>query len=275
MEALFYCDLKAIEEYAKEFKDLKDIAMVIFDRPEELKSNLGQLQKNRILGIFLWLKETSSDKVTTNRIETEYKKFFKQISRSSISNYLNQLVKENVLVKEKKGKQVYYKIAHELPDKIEGDPFWFVKNFCIYPIYICRTSYFARKLRIEKSEEGAFVYKLINYNLIRNRLKKCSVCPFGIKKEYEVVLKLLDNQYMTLKNLLPKELINYVENMFGELKIFNGISLFPSWTIVKERIFEFSNKFKREIKDQLKTFEKEIEMNKENSKTNFNKKGSS
>ncbi|MHA1299409.1 MAG: helix-turn-helix domain-containing protein [Candidatus Helarchaeota archaeon] len=263
MEALYYCDLKAIEDYAKEFKGLDKISLVIFDRPESLKSNLGQLQKNRILGIFLWLKNTKKDNVTTNKIETEYKKFFKPISRSSISNYLNQLVKENVLKKEKVGKEVFYKIAHEIPSIIQGDPFWFVRNFCIYPVYICRTSYFARKLRIEKNREETYIFKLINYNLIKNRLKKCALCPFGIKKKYDSVLEDLEKQYITLKNLLPRELIEFIEFSLGELKLFNGISLFPSWTVVKEKIDEFANRFKKELKAQIQTITREWEINKE------------
>ncbi len=267
MEALFYCDLKAIEEYAREFKGLNDVALAFLDRPEALKSNLGQLQKNRILGIFLWLKETNKDKVTTNKIENEYKKFFKTISRSSISNYLNQMIKENVLKKEKMGKTVYYQIAHEIPAIIEGDPFWFVKNFCIYPIYICRTSYFSRKLRIEKTREEAYIFKLINYNLIKNRIKKCITCPLGMKEEYQKVLNDLEKQYLTLKNLLPKELINYIESSLGELKLFNGISLFPSWSEVKEKIDEFYNQYKKELKVQIQTITREWELNKEPVKT--------
>ncbi|MHA1379831.1 MAG: hypothetical protein ACTSRG_15780 [Candidatus Helarchaeota archaeon] len=264
MEALFYCDIKAIEEYTKNFKELKDLCMAIFDKPDLLKSNLGQLQKNRILGIFLWLKDTNIDKVTTNKIEIEYKKLFKPISRSSVSNYLNQLEKEGVLKKEKLRKNVYYEIAHDIPSEISGDPFWYLRNFCIYPIYICRTSYFARKLRIEKNREETYIFKLINFNLIKNRIKKCALCPFGIKKEYENILLKLEKQYMTLKNLLPKELVEYIENYLGEIKIFNGISLFPSWTIVKEKIDEFANKYKKELKAQIQTVEKEWEINMQN-----------
>ncbi|MFX1450250.1 MAG: hypothetical protein ACFFCM_05380 [Promethearchaeota archaeon] len=263
MEALFYCDFKAIEDYAKEFEGLDAICMKIFDRPETIKSNLGQLQKNRILGIFLWLLDTNTDKVTTQKIETEYRKFFKEISRSSISNYLNQLIKENVLKKEKVGKTVYYEIAHEIPKILDSDPFWFVKNFCIYPVYICRTSYFARKLRIEKSKEVAYIYKLINYNLIKNRMKKCLVCPFGIKKEYQGVLNKLEKQYMTLKNLLPKHLVEFIEASLGELKIFNGISLFPSWLEVKSKIENLAKEHKKELNTQVDTITKEWEISKE------------
>ncbi|NVM03725.1 MAG: hypothetical protein HWN67_15445 [Candidatus Helarchaeota archaeon] len=263
MEALFYCDFKAIEDYAKEFEGLKDICMKIFDRPEAIKSNLGQLQKNRILGIFLWLKNTNTDRVTTQKIEEEYKKFFKPISRSSISTYLNQLIKENVLKKQKVGKTVFYELAHEIPKILDSDPFWFVKNFCIYPVYICRTSYFARKLRIEKNKEVSYIYKLINYNLIKNRMQKCLLCPFGIKNEYKTVLNKLEKQYITLKNLLPKQLVEYIETGLGELKIFNGISLFPSWSEVKEKIVKYANQHKRELKNQIDSIMKEWEISKE------------
>ncbi len=265
MEALLYCDFKAIEDYAKEFEGLNDICMQIFDRPETLKSNLGQLQKNRILGIFLWLKNTNKSRVTTQKIEAEYEKFFKPISRSSISNYLNQLIKENVLKKQKVGKTVFYEIAHEIPTILDSDPFWFVKNFCIYPVYICRTSYFARKLRIEKNKEVAYVYKLINYNLVRNRIKKCLVCPFGIKKQYKTVLEKLEKQYITLKNLLPKQLVENIEGNFGELKIFNGISLFPSWLEVKGKIENLAKDNKKELNNQIDTIVKEWEISKEES----------
>ena len=267
MEALFYCDFQAIDQYAKEFEGLKDICMKVFDKPEKDKSSLGPLQKNRILGIFLWLKETNVEKTTTQKIENEYKKFFKPISRSSISNYLNQLIRENVLKKEKVGKTVNYELAHEIPTMLNSDPFWFVKNFCIYPIYTCRLSYFARKLRIEKNKEVAYIYKLINYNLIKNRTKKCLVCPFGNKEIYTIVLNKLEKQYLTLKNLIPRELIEYIETTLGELRIFNGISLFPGWTRIKEKIDEFANEFRKELKTQIQTVMKEWEINQEDTKS--------
>lgn len=263
METLLYCDFQAIEEYSKEFKSLKEISMKIFDRPEEDKSSLGYLQKNRILGLFLWLKETNMDKVSTNKIENEYKKFFKSISRSSISNYLNQMIKENVLKKEKVGKTVNYELAHDPPLVSNSDPYWIVKSFCIFPIFTCRISFFARKLRIErKREEIAYVYKLINYNLIKNRTKKCLVCPFGNKNEYKAALDKLEKQYLTLKNLLPKELLEYVESNLGELKIFGGLSIYPDWEGIKGKIEGYANQYKKELKAQIQAILKEWEINK-------------
>ena len=46
------------------------------DIPEETNKDLGGLQKNRILGIFLWLKEGEKTLVTTNEIKDNYEKFF-------------------------------------------------------------------------------------------------------------------------------------------------------------------------------------------------------
>ena len=94
-------------------------------------------------------------------------------------------------------------------------------------------------------------------------IKKCILCPFGNKKDFETVLNNLDKQYLTLKNLLPKELVDYIETGLGELKIFNGISIFPSWSGIKEKIDEFANRFKKELKGQIQTVAREWELNRE------------
>ena len=70
-------------------------------------------------------------KVTTREVELEYKKYFKDIARSTISTYLNMLKKEAMLIKERDGRIVYYMFQEPPPKAISG--FWFTRLFCIDP----------------------------------------------------------------------------------------------------------------------------------------------
>ena len=116
MSSSFPCNLKEISNVIQDYP--KEIAVwdQKFDVPEIDNSNLGGLQKNRILGLFLWSKEKEKELVSTNEIQKDFVKFYNSdISRSNISTYLNQLTKDGVLGKEKKGKTVEYQMVHNPP----------------------------------------------------------------------------------------------------------------------------------------------------------------
>ena len=96
---------KVIHEIAPELIDIYNIRE---DESEEQQIKTGRLHENRILGIILKFYLEGKKKVTTRDVEIEYKKFFKEIARSTISTYLNMLKKESTLYKERDGRLVYY-----------------------------------------------------------------------------------------------------------------------------------------------------------------------
>ncbi|MHA1292892.1 MAG: BlaI/MecI/CopY family transcriptional regulator [Promethearchaeota archaeon] len=96
---------KVIQEFAPEVADIYSIRE---DESEEQQIKTGRLHENRILGIILKFFLEGKKKVTTGEVENEYKKYFKDIARSTISTYLNMLKKESTLYKERDGRIVYY-----------------------------------------------------------------------------------------------------------------------------------------------------------------------
>ena len=81
---------KLIREFAPELSDIYNIRE---DESEEQQVKTGRLHENRILGIMLKFYVDGKRKVTTRDVEIEYKKYFKEIARSTISTYLNMLKK--------------------------------------------------------------------------------------------------------------------------------------------------------------------------------------
>ncbi|MHA1785741.1 MAG: hypothetical protein ACTSX4_04005, partial [Candidatus Helarchaeota archaeon] len=182
MSSSFPCNLREIEEVLKDYQDINELWNIRFDVPDINKSSIGELQKNRILGLFLWFKEKEKDFVTTADIKKDFEKFYNnKISRSNISTYLNQLTKDGVLQKEKKGKVVEYKFARDPPIIFNEEPFWLIYNFCIFPNYVCRMSFFANKLKLAKTrnKEEIQILELILFSSIVKRLEKCSICKHG------------------------------------------------------------------------------------------------
>ena len=90
---------KVIQEIAPELLDIYNIRE---DESEEQQIKTGQLHENRILGIILNFYLAGKRKVTTRDVEVEYKKYYKEIARSTISTYLNMLKKEGTLYKERR-----------------------------------------------------------------------------------------------------------------------------------------------------------------------------
>ena len=266
MSSSFPCNLKEIKDVMKDYPNvIQEIWDIRFDLPEIDNSNLGGLQKNRILGLFLWAREKEKDLVVTNEIKSDFLKFYRSnISRSNISTYLNQLTKEGVLGKKKKGKSVDYNMAHDPPVQFNQKPFWVVYNFCIYPSYLCRLSFFANKLKMARARntDDFQIIELIIINTILNRLQKCSICKYGDREKH---LKLRNNVQEIFKDktkLLPTELKVYIEKL-AELEVFGGEKVFGilNWPKITGKIMYFANKYKDSLKNQEVLNQKIVEMN--------------
>ena len=216
---LSFCDFQAIREYIER----EPIFRNIWKRTIEISDKnvmLGRIHENHLLGIFLWFDVVKKEDINTERLDEEYEKFFQGVSRSTISTYLNQLEKQGILTKRRQGKQVFYRLTYEPPTNVH--PIYLVRNFCILPSYLCRASFFARTLRIDREENLRHILELINFSLLKNRIEKCVLCPLAIKEENQENLDHITNVYRTKTELIPKELFNYVEKNLGELSIFGG-----------------------------------------------------
>jgi len=254
MSSSFPCNFKELREILKEYPKMDKLWNLKHDAPEESNKDLGGLQKNRILGIFLWFREGEKSLITTNEIKDNYEKFFKinGISRSNISTYLNQLCKNGVLKKHKAGKEVEYGIAQEPPVLYDQNPFWLIYNFCILPNYLCRMSYFANKLNIAKSRntEEIQLMELILINLIKNRINKCCLCRYGDTDKHELINNEFNEFYKDRTKLFPKELKVYLDKL-GEIEIFGGEKVgIVHWPKITGKIMYFANKHKEDIKNQ-------------------------
>ncbi len=129
---------KTIQDFAPEIAYLYQFRE---DESEELQVKTGRLNENRILGIFLKFYLEGKNIITTTEIEQDYKRYFKDIARSTTSTYMNMLTKESTLYKERDGRIVYYIFYRDPPIGIK--PFWFTRVFCIVPAYFDRAYYFS------------------------------------------------------------------------------------------------------------------------------------
>ncbi|MCK4371145.1 MAG: hypothetical protein KAW03_08765, partial [Candidatus Lokiarchaeota archaeon] len=188
---------KVIQDYAPEIAYLYQFRE---DESEEQQIKTGRLHENRILGIILKFYLEGKKKITTGEVEEEYKRYFKEIARSTISTYLNMLKNESTLYKERDGRVVYYIFYEDPPIGIK--PFWFTRIFCIVPAYFDRAIIFS-KLYINakkyvqqyKSIYGdgnkelifrnfKFITGLIVLNIFKNRSSKCVLCQFSKREVY-------------------------------------------------------------------------------------------
>ncbi|MFW9819917.1 MAG: hypothetical protein ACFFE5_09930, partial [Candidatus Thorarchaeota archaeon] len=129
---------KVVQEYAPESAFLYHIRE---DESEEQQIKTGRLHENRILGIILKFYFEGINKVTTGEVEQEYKRYFRDIARSTTSTYLNMLKKESTLFTERDGRVAYYIFYEDPPVNIK--PFWFTRMFCIVPAYFNRANKFS------------------------------------------------------------------------------------------------------------------------------------
>jgi len=215
---------------------------------------LGRIHENHLLGIFLWFSVVKKEDITTERLGEEYEKFFQNVSRSTISTYLNQLEKQGILSKKRKGKEVRYQLAYDPPSGVH--PIYIVRNFCILPSYLCKAAFFARTLRIDREENLRYLLELVNFSLLKNRIEKCLLCPFAVKEETKKMLELVSTSYRYKIELLPNELFQYINTQLGELTVFGGTSIMGHWATIVGSLMNLSQIHRKEIKFQREVLER-------------------
>lgn len=251
-----------IQEVAPEIVDIYNIRE---DESEEQSIKTGRLHGSRILGIMLKYYFEGKKKVTTRDVEFEYKKYFKEIARSTISTYLNMLKSENTLYKERDGRVVYYLLSENPPEDISS--FWFTRLFCIDPIYFERAIYFASLYSIadkiiqeyeikEEKDKIIFNFKylvgIITLYILKNRAIKCLTCQFGKQDRYQDLIEILDLAIKDRADVLSDDLLIKLSNNFSEIPTFGGVN-------IKEEenekhmittLLEFASMYKKDIEFQ-------------------------
>ena len=229
---------KAVQNFAPEIAYLYQYRE---DESEEQQIKTGRLHENRILGIILKSYLEGKNKIATGDVEEEYKKYFKDIARSTISTYLNMLKKESTLYKERDGRIVYY-IFHEDPP-IGINPFWFTRIFCIIPAYFGRALYFTRLyLKAEKHIEEyikdyhpedkkilirnfKFILGLIILKIFKNRSSKCRYCQFSKREIYIKLEEIIGVAVKDRTDVLPEDLLENLIDRLSEIPMFEGLSI--------------------------------------------------
>jgi len=251
-----------IQEVAPEIVDIYDIRE---DESEEMQVKTGRLHESRILGIMLKYYFEGKKKITTRDVEFEYKKYFKEIARSTISTYLNMLKSENTLYKERDGRVVFYLLSENPPDDISS--FWFTRLFCIDPVYFERAIYFASLYSIadkivfeykinEEKEKIIFNFKylvgIITLYILKNRAMKCLTCQFGKQDRYKDLIEALDLAIKDRADVLSDDLLKELSESFSEIPTFGGINIKEEENEEKmiNTLLEFSSKFKKDIEFQ-------------------------
>jgi hypothetical protein len=252
-----------IQEIAPELLDIYNIRE---DESEEQQIKTGRLHENRILGIILKYYLEGKKKVTTRDVELEYKKYYKDIARSTISTYLNMLKKEATLYKERDGRLVYY-IFYEDPPK-DIHPFWFIRLFCTDPAYFNRAIYFASlysiadvivrsHLKNGNYEEVVTSFKyfigVIILLILKNRISKCRLCQFGKREKYNDLLELLNATIKDRTDVVSSDLIDTFIKKYAELSLFTGqqIGNEKAELDMIEELLHFANVYKKDMEFQI------------------------
>lgn len=230
---------KVIQDYAPEIAYLYQIRE---DEAEEQQIKTGRLHESRILGIILKYYLAGKNKLTTGEVEKEYKRYFKEIARSTTSTYLNMLKKESTLHTEREGRVAYYFFREKPPIGIT--PFWFTRIFCIVPAYFHRGLFFCklytnagkhiqqyindpdnRDIKDILKRNFKFITGLIILNIFKNRSAKCVDCQFS---KGEIYVNLEERITMALKDrsdVLPQEITVGLIEKYAEIPMFNGASI--------------------------------------------------
>ncbi|MFX1376142.1 MAG: hypothetical protein ACFFA0_10040 [Promethearchaeota archaeon] len=257
---------KVIQEFAPEIAYLYQIRE---DESEEQQIKTGRLHENRILGIILKFHLEGKKKVTTGEVEQEYKKYFKEIARSTISTYLNMLKKESTLYKERDGRVVYYIFYEDPPKGI--NPFWFTRIFCTVPAYFERALYFAElyfmaekfvNQYIDKVHSGdkkilvknfKFLIGIILLNIFKNRSSKCVLCQFSKREMYSKLEEMMAVAIKDRSDVLPEEMLEILVNRYSEIPMFNGIYIKGEKCEenIAENILKFSDDYKKDLDFQI------------------------
>jgi hypothetical protein len=271
LEALEITDLKlklidkVVQDFAPEIAFLYQIRE---DESEEQQIKTGRLHENRILGIVLKFHLEGKNKITTGEVEDEYKRYFKEIARSTISTYLNMLKKESTLYKERDGRIVYYIFYEDPPNDIK--PFWFTRLFCIVPAYFDRamsfcTLYDNAEDYIQQNRDNyvredinllirnfKFITGLIVLNIFKKRVSKCILCQFSKREVYKKLEEIMNIAVKDRSDVLPEELLEEIEK-FSELAVFNGFDIERD-DVEKEianKMLRFADLYKKDLDFQV------------------------
>jgi hypothetical protein len=263
-------ELKLVDEVIIDFApEIAFLYQVREDESEEQQIKTGRLHENRILGILLKFYLEGNKKITTGEVEKEYKRYFKEIARSTISTYLNMLKKESTLYKERDGRVVYYIFYEDPPKGIR--PFWFTRIFCIIPAYFDRAMKFSRLYHnVEKYVKQfiddypredleilirnfKFLTGVIILNIFKNRSSKCVLCQFSKKEIYKKLEELIGVAIKDRSDVLPEELTENLIEKFSEIPAFEGINVSNDdleKEITKE-ILSYSDLYKKDLDFQI------------------------
>ena len=269
-ELTIYILEKVIHEIAPE---LLNIYNVREDESEEQQIKTGRLHENRILGIMLKFYLEGRKKVTTRDVELEYKKFYKDIARSTISTYLNMLKKEGTLFKERNGRLVFYIFFEDPPDDIS--PFWFTRLFCVDPAYFHRAIYFSSLYSIadiivkKHMKKGNFdeivdcfryLTGIIILHVLKNRSSKCILCQFGKQERYKDLLEEINSAIKDRTDVLPSELQEILINKYAEIPNFGGYHFEDSNKEIEmiELLINLANQYKKDMEYQTMILNRRI-----------------
>lgn len=247
---------KLVKDFAPEIADIWEERQ---DSSEDQGVRTGRLHENHILGIIIKHHVEDERDITTTEIEDEYQIFFKKIARSTVSTYLNQLEKENILLKKREGRLVKYLFQISPPANIS--PFWMVRNFCILPEYFSRSSilgelYLKKPSENEKYvDERKFILSLSILTILKNRLQKCYLCQFSNKNFYNESSEQFETFIKERIDVLPEELSTFILFELGEIPSFNGMKINPSKKMdLFSLILEYAERFHSDIEFQMNVF---------------------
>ncbi|MHA1669864.1 MAG: hypothetical protein ACTSV5_04705 [Promethearchaeota archaeon] len=245
------------------------------DESEEQQIKTGRLHESRILGIMLKFYIEGKKRVTTKDVEFEYKKYFKEIARSTISTYLNMLKSENTLYKERDGRIVFYILTENPPNNMSS--FWFTRLFCIDPVYFERAIYFASLYSIaekivfehetnKEKDKIIFNFKylvgIITLYILKNRANKCLTCQFSKQDRYLDLIEALDLTIKDRTDVLSDDLLDNLAKNFSEIPTFGGVNIKEEENEEKmiNTLLEFSSKYKKDIEFQTMVLDRRLDI---------------
>ena|SRR5271157_532454 len=261
------CNLERLDQVIGEFApEVADVWQDRYDVAEDEGTKTGRLHENRILGLKLRFAQIGEEKTTTFDLESEYELFFKKIARSTVSTYLNQLVKDGVLAKERDGRVVYYLFSVAPPREVA--PFWFVRNFCTTPAYLARTAAFGTLYRniaqgkraSTAAQSQQFLIGLVILRLLFKRFEKCFLCQFGTKSAYRRVRDVFEQAINDRQDVLPENLRDYLYNELGELPIFGGVQLQDNYEDITKNLEVFAEQYRQDIEFQIMVSQRRQEL---------------
>jgi len=263
-------ELSIIDEVIQDFApEIAFLYQIREDESEEQQIKTGRLHENRILGIILKFYLEGKKKITTGEVEHEYKKYFKEIARSTISTYLNMLKKESTLYKERDGRIVYYIFYEDPPKGIK--PFWFTRIFCIVPAYFERALYYAglyltaekyvdqyiakfhggeKKILIRNFK---FLIGIIIIYIFKNRSSKCVLCQFSKREMYGKLEEMISIAVKDRSDVLSEDLQEILVGKYAEIPMFNGIYIEGEKCEedVVENILKFADANRKDLEFQI------------------------